>query len=186
MSRRKRGLPTKKQVLLFTEGDTEASYFSLLKQRKRASALIIKKIAPSGCQIVDMAEQYVNNNPSIKDSTFATKLLVIDKDALTFDEFNHIVAQAQKKNWKLIFSNCCFEVWLLAHFRKMTKSILSCKKLEEKLSVELNMPYKKADMSQLNKIIDRWEDAVTNTKLISEISYHQQCTNVSVAISELA
>ncbi|WP_127148160.1 RloB domain-containing protein [Veillonella sp. VA139] len=78
----------------------------------------------------------------------------------------------------MFFSNSAFEVWLLAHFESITRGLLSANELKRRLSNYLRGEYKKGDKAQLSAIVDHFEEAIVNTRNVSDLSYHTQCTNV--------
>ena len=177
MSRSSKGKRVKKTFYVITEGKTEEIYISEFTQKYRCSAVKIKRIKPCGAQIIHRASEvwkYEKNNKSNP----GPKGIIIDKDALTEEEFNSILNDATSKGIEVFFSNCTFEVWLLAHFEPITRGILSSVKLKEKLSRYLTQEYKKGDVGQLSKIAKYFDQAVENTKNVCELSYHMQCTNV--------
>ena len=85
---------------------------------------------------------------------------------------------AESEKFEIGFSNISFEVWLLAHFEKMTMKNLSKSKLKHKLSSYLEEDYVKANYSQLEKISEKVEKAIENSSDISKIDYDRQCTNL--------
>lgn len=175
MSREPKGKQAKKVFYIITEGETEKRYILKFKQMFRCSAVNIEKINPCGKQIINRAISYWKGK-RIYDKEL--KGIIIDKDALTEAEFNGILNDATSKGIKVFFSNCTFEVWLLAHFEPITRRILSTVTLKEKLSRYLSQEYKKGDVGQLSKIAKYFDQAVENTKDVCEVSYHTQCTNV--------
>ena len=69
-------------------------------------------------------------------------------------------------------------MWLLAHFEPITKGIFTGNELKRRLSNYLRGEYKKGDKAQLSAIVDHFEEAIVNTRNVSDLSYHTQCTNV--------
>ena len=177
MSREPKGKRAKKSFYIITEGETEERYFSEFRQEHRYSAVKIKRIKPCGAQIIHRASDVWKHEKNNK-SNPRHKCIIIDKDALTEEEFNSILNDATSKGIEVFFSNCTFEVWLLAHFEPITRGIHSSVKLKEKLSRYLSQEYKKGDVGQLRKIAVHFEQAIENTKNVCELSYHGQCTNV--------
>ncbi|VEU59227.1 RloB domain-containing protein [Mesomycoplasma neurolyticum] len=76
----------------------------------------------------------------------------------------------KKENINIIFSNIDFEIWLLAHFKKIDSEskIYSRSELNEELGEYLKKKYKKSNIEQLKKIVENWEQAIQNTKDISK------------------
>lgn len=177
MSRKPKGKRAKKVFYIITEGKTEESYISEFTQKYRCSAVRINKIKPCGAQIIHRASEVWKKTKNYR-SNPGPKGIIIDKDALTEDEFNSILKEASNKEIEVFFSNSTFEVWLLAHFENITKGILPTAKLKEKLSRYLMQEYKKGDAGQLSKMVEHFEQAVKNTENVCELSYYTQCTNV--------
>jgi abortive phage resistance protein, putative len=175
MSREPKGKRTKKVFNIITEGETEQKYILKFRQMFRCSAVNIDKINPCGKQIINRATSYWKGK-RIYDQEL--KGVIIDKDALTEEDFNSILTDATNKGIEVFFSNYTFEVWLLAHFEPITKGILPAVTLKEKLSRYLSQEYKKGDAGQLSKIAVNFDQAVENTRNVCEISYDTQCTNV--------
>lgn len=177
MSRAPKGKRAKKSFYIITEGETEARYFSEFKQKYRCSAVNIKKIKPCSGQILNAAKR-VWKNERVASSRYNKQAIIIDKDALSENEFNHILRAAKDENIEVIFSNSTFEVWLLAHFESITSGLLSVNDLKKRLSSYLRGEYKKGDKGQLSTIVSYYEQAIVNARNVSNISYHTQCTNV--------
>ena len=177
MSREPKGKRAKKVFYIITEGKTEEGYISVFTQKYRCSGVKIINIKPCGAQIIHRASDVWKKNKTYRENP-GPKGVIIDKDALTEDEFNNILKDAEDKDINVFFSNSAFEVWLLAHYELITIGILSSSKLKEKLSRHLSQDYKKGDAGQLKKIAAYFDQAIENTKNVCEISYHTQCTNV--------
>lgn len=176
MSRTPRGRRAKKQIFIVTEGESEERYFSRFRQLYRCTGVKIKRINPCGAQIIHNANRFFRaNGPQSKNSK---NVIVIDKDALTEDEFNSVLISAEKYNISVIFSNISFEVWLLAHFQAIHSGTISLTQLKLYLTRHLGQEYKKGDVGQINKILENYYNAVDNTEGIAKISYTEQCTNV--------
>ena len=182
MSREPKGKQAKKVFYIITEGETEKRYILKFKQMFRCSAVNIEKINPCGKQIINRATSYWKGK-RIYDKEL--KGIIIDKDALTEEEFNSILTDARSKKIEVFFSNCTFEVWLLAHFEPITRGVLSSAELKEKLSRYLSQEYKKGDMGQLRKIAVHFDQAIENTKNVCEVSYHTQSTNIGTLCQRL-
>lgn len=177
MSRLPKGKKAKQSFYIITEGETEERYFSVFKQKYRCSAVNIKKIKPCSSQILNVAKR-VWKNERVTSSRYNKQVIIIDKDALSENEFHRILRGAKDENIEVIFSNSTFEVWLLAHFESITSRLLSANELKNRISNYLRGEYKKADKGQLSTIVSYYEQAIVNARNVSNISYHTQCTNV--------
>lgn len=177
MSRASKGKRAKRSFYIITEGETEKRYFLELKQEYRDIAVTIKKINPCSSQILNTAKR-VWKNEGFTLSNYNKQVIVIDKDALTEDDFHAILRQAVDSKIEVVFSNSAFEVWLLAHFEPITRGFLSANELKRLLSNHLTGEYKKGDIRQLRAIVKHFTQAFENTRNVSSISYDTQCTNV--------
>lgn len=172
-----KGKKAKKSFYIITEGETEERYFLAFRQKYRCSAVNIKKIKPCSGQIINAAKR-VWKNERVTSLRYNKQAIIIDKDALSENEFNYILRIAKDENIEVIFSNSTFEVWLLAHFESITSGLLSAHELKKRTSNYLRGEYKKCDAGQLRKIAAYVDRAIENTKNVCELSYHTQCTNV--------
>lgn len=180
--------------LLIVDGDTEEVYFKNILQRYNMSGKDVKRIAPSGGNAVTSALSEAHNFESAMRKQYENYYIIIDRDYLSKDEFEHIRREAnQKQNVELIFSNVAFEVWLLAHYQRMTSRPVDANadndRHRHELSNYLNVPYKKGSSVQLDKIISSAEHpidtAFNNTSAIQELDYDYQCTNVGPFLRQL-
>ena len=184
MSRSPKGKKAKKSFFIITEGETEKRYFSEFKQKYRCSAVSIEKINPCSGQILNVAKR-VWKNKRYSLSKYNKRAIIVDKDALSENEFDDILRAAKDENIEIFFSNCTFEVWLLAHFEPITRGLLSANELKRRLSNYLQGEYKKGDKGQLSTIVSCYEQAIANTRNVGNISFQTQCTNVGELCQDL-
>ncbi|WP_289087372.1 RloB family protein [uncultured Veillonella sp.] len=181
MSRSSLKRKSKQAICIVTEGKTEVVYFNKFKQEYNCSNIRVHQIKPCGNpQIVDRAMVLFK-----KSSSEIKRVLVIDKDALTQQDFNTICSKADEKGIMIVFSNHAFEVWLLAHFEEMSSGVQSIQRVKQKLTEHLKQEYKKGNNGQISSILKQYDNAVTNTKNITDISYEHQCTNVALLCEEM-
>lgn len=90
MSRLSKGKRAKKSFFIITEGETEERYFSEFKQKQRCSGITIKRVNPCSRQIISKAKS-VWRNEGFSLSNYNKQVIVIDKDALTEDDFHAIL-----------------------------------------------------------------------------------------------
>jgi len=190
MSRRNRSkVPSKKSfpVYLFVEGEkTERFYFELLRDKLNISDLTIYPTkGKSGYALLEKSKSKIKLKNLDKT---APKYLIFDKDALTQEQLADVFEKAEQEDFKIGFSNLNFEVWLLAHFEKLTKRPTSpsdTKLLEKKLTEKLKQPYKKSDSKQLEKIIFNYEQAIENASMLNKADFNYQCTTIGTMIEEI-
>ena len=194
MARQSKSKVKQLKNLLIVEGDTEEVYFKNILQRYNMSGKDVKRIAPSSGNAVTSALSEAHNFESAMRKQYENYYIIIDRDYLSKDEFEHIRREAnQKQNIELIFSNVAFEVWLLAHYQRMTSRPVDANtdndRYRQELSKYLNVPYKKGSSVQLDKIISSAEHpidtAFNNTSAIQELDYDYQCTNVGPFLRQL-
>lgn len=194
MSRPSRSKVKQLKNLLIVDGDTEERYFKNILQRYNMSAKDVKKVSPSGGQAISSGMSEARSFETAMRKQYSNYYIIIDRDYLSRDEFECIRREAnQRQNVTLIFSNVAFEVWLLAHYQRMTSRPVDASTdndvYKQKLDNYLDAPYKKGDGVQLDKIISSAEHpidtAFNNTSAIQELDYDYQCTNVGPFLRQL-
>ena len=184
MARIKKGISGKRKILLFVEGKTEKLYFEFLRQKLRLPNVNITPVIldNSGQNWIEKAKLMVKNDNKYRSDENTDVYVIFDKDEFTVNELQKMVKVAKEANFNIGFSNIMFEVWLLAHFEKITGSLLSKQVLLAKISKHLNRKYIKANSDQLEIMVDAYKEAMENASSITEINYHEQCTNIGCII----
>lgn len=194
MARQSKSKVKQLKNLLIVDGDTEERYFKNILQRYNMSAKDVKRVAPSGGQAVSFGMNEANSFETAMRKQYSNYYIIIDRDNISRAEFEHIRREAdQRQNVTLIFSNVSFEVWLLAHYQRMTDRPVDANVdnawYRQVLSICLNEHYKKSNSAQLDKIISSAkhpiETAFNNTSAIQKLSYDNQCTNVGPFLRQL-
>lgn len=194
MTRQSKSRVKQLKNLLIVDGDTEEQYFKNILQRYNMSAKDVKQVAPSGGNAVTFALSEAHSFESAMRKRYENYYIIIDRDYLSRDEFERIRREAdQRQNVTLIFSNVSFEVWLLAHYQRMTDRPVDANAdnawYRQVLSICLNEYYKKSNSAQLDKIISSAkhpiDTAFNNTSAIQELNYDNQCTNVGPFLRQL-
>lgn len=194
MARQSKSRDKQLKNLLIVDGETEEVYFKNILQRYKMSAKDVKRVAPSGGQAVSFGMNEANSFETAMRKQYSNYYIIIDRDNISRAEFEHIRREAdQRQNVTLIFSNVSFEVWLLAHYQRMTDRPVDANVdnawYRQELSNCLDEPYKKGDSVQLDKIISSAEHpidtAFSNTSAIQELDYDYQCTNVGPFLRQL-
>lgn len=194
MARQSRSKVKQLKNLLIVDGDTEERYFKNILQRYNMSAKDVKRVTPSGGNAVTSALSEARSFEATMRKQYLNYYIIIDRDFLSRDEFERIRREAnQMHNVELIFSNVAFEVWLLAHYQKMTARPVDANTdndvYKQRLDNYLNASYKKGYSVQLDKIISSAEHpidtAFNNTSTIQELNYDNQCTNVGPFLRQL-
>lgn len=107
---------------------------------------------------VNKAINMMKNNPKLRPDTETKILIIFDKDDHPKSVITNMMKKAKKMEnrvatCKLGISNISFEVWLLAHYEKITPGIKSQSELCYQLSRCLNDQYIKANSGQIETIL---------------------------------
>ncbi|WP_314406062.1 RloB family protein [Leuconostoc suionicum] len=187
MARQKKKRRSKKMVYVFVEGVTEKTYFDALRQQLRLTSLKMEilKLDNAGCNWVEKSLNQMRNNPNYKRESNTEVFVVFDKDQLKKTQFDTMLSLAKRNDISIIFSNISFELWLLAHFEPITTANYSLQKTIEKLSQHLSEKYIKANVKQIDRLIDNYSSAISNTTTVLNVAYDKQGTNVAEMINKL-
>lgn len=187
MARQKKKRPSKKMVYIFVEGVTEKTYFDALRQKLRLTSvkMEILKLDNAGCNWVEKSLNQMRNNPNYRRDSNTEVFVVFDKDQLKKAQFETMLSLAKINDISIIFSNISFELWLLAHFESITTANYSLRKTIEKLSQHLSEKYIKANVKQIDRLIDNYSSAIFNTNTVLNVTYDKQGTNVAKMINKL-
>lgn len=187
MARQKKKRPSKKMVYIFVEGVTEKTYFDALRQKLRLTSvkMEILKLDNAGCNWVEKSLNQMRNNPNYRRDSNTEVFVVFDKDQLKKAQFENMLSLAKINDISIIFSNISFELWLLAHFEPITTANYSLRKTIEKLSQHLSEKYIKANVKQIDRLIDNYSSAIFNTNTVLNVTYDKQGTNVAKMINKL-
>lgn len=105
-------------VLLFVEWKSENNYFTKLLPRipyvGHWYTIITQKSQSKNHKIIQEMLLYIKNH----ELDFKKKYLLWDKDVIDNNEFEKIISLAKKNNISVLFSNPCFEVFLLLHYKE--------------------------------------------------------------------
>ena len=125
--------------------ETEVNYFNGIKEefnkkgllRKDPNLLKIYDLTISGFGmgangLIDKVKRRINREANIYDKIW----IVFDKDNIIDTDFNEAIKDAKNNGYNVAWSNKCFELWLLLHF-KTNESDLDCKSYIKKLDSEI-------------------------------------------------
>ncbi len=168
----------KKMILICCEGEkTEYNYFESLRKddnfKKVFSIKVRKGEGGSPDQIVKRAIKHKNKS-GVPDEAWC----VMDTETFTQGEMRNKLEKSIRKLKKEKFipclSNPAFEVWILAHFKRTTKSFFKCDNVIEELNKEWKKTFKKeydkSDPAIYKNTIDKIKAAIGNAKWIFEES----------------
>ncbi|MFE7634646.1 RloB family protein [Kitasatospora sp. NPDC057518] len=159
---------------------TESDYLQGLKSsvRNPAVSLRIVKHPRSPSQVVDHAVFLRGQAEGEYDEVWC----VLDVD--DFQDLGQAVAEARRKNIEVAFSNPCFELWLLLHFRDYRRQVQSFRELVPDLDRVLPAGYEKAGM-KFDHYEPHWRLAVSRAKQLAEPGSEHE-TNPSTGMWKLA
>lgn len=188
MSRMRNKRKLKPKIIFLVEGKSEKVFFEMLAQKyKLTASKVVKILDGTGHDFVDKAKSKLTD-PQLKADNDSNLSDVYSREK---SNINELFSKAQKvtkvESCDLVISNICFEVWLLAHFQKMTPGLKNTKWLNQKLGQYLGEEYIKGDSSQIEKILDddKVFTAIKNTEKISSINCTCQSTNIGVVVSSV-
>lgn len=184
-----------KKYFIFMEGKTEYNYLIgfktlYLQNNKKVELKLIppkdksnnaRLLLEESKKFIDSEKQKINENLddefNLKNITNDDEIKIIfdcDKnfdekstDDLTHAEYAERIAS--QNNFKIVFSNYNFEVWILCHFKKPTKSCKGNNLIRQIKSESGWTRYKKNDDKIFEELKNNLDTAIKNSKeLISE------------------
>ena len=162
-------------MLIVCEGSkTEPNYLSRLGQDRRLSAVIIIPGPRFGGSPRNIVECAVGERDKVAGTAYA-----YDEIWCVFDRDNHagvdqVLQEAQREGLKIAFSNPCFELWFLLHFRYSTRPRSANETLRD---LKKKLPdYEKADEDVYGKLLAMQPAAIANAKTL--LAYHLEIGNI--------
>ena len=161
--RSQQGRPERKPVLIVCEGqETEPNYFRGLKSlngvKKRFKIVVRKGRGEDAGKLVEIAAKL-----GAKDD-YDSVWCVIDTEVPANDGERRSLLNAVKlagaKKVNLALSNPAFEVWLLAHFIRTSKSFGSSRAAHDELNSHWERSFQKAYQKNATDIFNLLEDRV--------------------------
>lgn len=192
MVRERRNLKVKPRLLFLVEGETEKVFFDTLAQEYRLTAArSIKVLGSSGKDWIEKAQNILLKNKDFKPDNQSRVFIIFDHDDLKETDIEHMInfngTSIGGAKVEIGFSNKSFEVWILAHYEKMSDTIVSNKTILKKLEEYLGTPYIKADSKQMKLIVsdNKVLNAIENVSSISGFSYENQATNIGIIVDSV-
>lgn len=109
--RKLQGKSMRESIMIYCEGETEVGYFSSFKKRAKCVGM--------GTALSTVREAISHkNHPTNK--LYDQYWVVFDKDDSHANEFDQAIALALANDIKVAWSNQCFELWFILHFRHLT------------------------------------------------------------------
>lgn len=142
--------PAPANYLIVCEGKkTEPNYFNGLKKKinkdygNKVDVLIpnieVKGTGRNTTDLINYTKRYINHANKV----YGMVWVVFDKDDYNDEEFNKAIASC---DYNACWSNPNFELWLLAHLKKITRYIS-----KDDILTELNKEFQKNGLGKYNK-----------------------------------
>ncbi|MCI9667379.1 MAG: RloB domain-containing protein [Angelakisella sp.] len=146
---------------LVTEGDSEEIYFKHFSSRQCRVKLFV---APSGDPkgLVMMAKSLIQNGAIDVDPDQDELWCVFDRDDNSQSAINEAIEIAKENSFKIAFSNPCFEIWLLWHFKETFSHRENSQSLPKELEPFLG-EYKKTE-DYFDRLLPHIDDAISRAK----------------------
>ena len=174
--RQSKGRALKKTIYIFTEGETEKNYFSILNRKYNATVTVkvsVNHAHKQGMNLLNHALGKIKSLTKTETKNLGGVYIIFDKDDIDNDEMLKVLNKADNRGINIGFSNSCFEVWLLAHFEKPnvshTKERLY-QRLEHHLHCEQYSKKHKNDIDLLKRMEDCVSTAMENTATMKELN----------------
>lgn len=193
--RQSKGKSLKKNIYIFTEGETEKNYFLILNKKYNSTVNVKVSIQPAhkqGKNLLSHALGKIKALPKVKKNNLGGVYIIFDKDNVDNTEIEKVLSEAKENNVKVGFSNSCFEVWLLARFEKPNQSHTKLKlyrQLEKYLDCKQYSRNHKNDIELLRQLEDLVSIAIENTSSMKNFNQtliiHEPYTNIGEVIQNI-
>ena len=166
MSRSRNTRKRRKQnkVMLIALEDTKSSryYFQALAKHKNNAAKIffVDHIGTTPVSVLKAIRNYESKNLDVK---YEKAWIVIDRDSFEKENFKCTIEECRANNICVAFSNECYELWILLHFKNITsyKSRHDIKKdLNKIFKDKFGCEYKKSEQNIYQMINEYQDDAI--------------------------
>jgi hypothetical protein len=173
MSRIIKKTKTKNVSILIALEDEKSSRFyirELIKDKNlAANVTFAEHIGSDPKSVLKAITRFKNDNPTIK---YEKAWLVIDRDSFDIANFKGTLETARHNNICVAYSNECYELWLLLHFKDVSK-FKTRQELRSELNTEFeknfkNIGYEKSERNVYGMLIDRQEDAIKRAEKLIE------------------
>ncbi len=154
------------RYLIACEGEeTEPTYFDEIKRKlPRDIAIIAKGDGRNTLSLIKWAEEEKNSYEYVNGKQIDEVWIVMDRDSFPPHDFDNAIKSAEAKGYKLAWSNECFELWILLHFKDVIHTI-SRAEIYKELSAIFGFNYERDGK---------------NKQLFSLIRKHDGCENDAI------
>ena len=173
----------RKTILIQCEGqETEPNYLDALCRspaiRDRFTITVKGGTGKVATAIINAAIQERNRQRTRGESYDEVWCVLDVEDRSRQDNLNQAISAAQKEGFTLFLSNPCFEVWLIAHFERISRAFLDGKQAEAHLErthwrPNFGCDYNKNDPRVYERLSSRLDAAIANAEWVLE-KHHQQ------------
>lgn len=156
------------QIHIYCEGESEKLYLNSLRDLigiKGRHKLVVSSERKQGLGLYNYVKTKYKNHDF--EYSPVTIILVVDKDDTSIDELRKLKNKCVEAGYLLIFSNICFELWLLLHFEKVT-SFTTREHLKYNLSNKLGKSYKKTDKKFFEQVVEKYKVALKNSEKMED------------------
>jgi len=153
------------RVLIVCEGrKTEPNYLFSLGQDRRISGISVIPGTRFGGSPKNIVECAVGARDKVADTDYSYDEVWVVFDHDERDWIPQVIQDAQQAGLKIAFSNPCFELWYLLHFRDSRLPRNADGTLRD---LRKELPgYEKADERIYDKLLDRQPAAIANAKTL--------------------
>ncbi|WP_416183544.1 MAG: RloB domain-containing protein [Pseudolactococcus raffinolactis] len=180
--KRKKGKPA---ILIFVEGQTEQAYFNSLRQNLELKSATVVHLLKGTGDWIDKVARSIQSNPKFKGYDAKNVFVIFDKNSDDESQILTMFQKATQRKYKVGFSNNSFELWLLAHFETISRSLITQDKLEENLTTHLGNEYQKGNSKQIDSFIGNLDTAILNSSGVKEFDLNFNSTSLPDIIKEI-
>lgn len=181
-TKKKRGIKTrkpKKLILIGCEGDnqTEKLYFSHFNQLQKDYRIIFAKgihTDPIGV-VEDTIKSLEAEDLIIAEGDFAICCIDVDFTEDRKHQLDEALKKAKQKGVKVFFSNPCFEIWFLLHYRYSTRQYSSNVEVLNEIKEYISEYHKSYDV--FGEIYPLTNEGIKNSKKLEEFHDKQNTNN---------
>lgn len=169
MGRQPKGKKIKKLTMIFCEGETEKYYFDMLKSKySSGNVMPIKSEVVTGNSL-NLVENAISKMSAEKHKyDFEKTYVVYDKDNETRKDIEKALQLAKDNGIITIYTNECFEYWVLLHYKK-TSAFNNSAQLYKLLQKEMDLKCSYSDIKGKevsNYLLDKVHIAFNNAQLL--------------------
>lgn len=157
-----------RQIHVYCEGESEKIYLETLRNLvgiKQRLKLVVRSERKQGIDLYNhVRSRYKKHDFKVSPVEI---IIIVDKDDTTTEELTKLKNKCLRSGYLLIYSNVCFELWLLLHFEKVT-FFTTRENLNSSLSSKLGKSYKKTDKRFFEQVVKKYEVALKNSERMED------------------